>query len=211
MGVGTIVAAFTEAQAARLTGVSQRQLRYWASDGFFVPGLAVTQLELPAGPHYSFRDLVCLKVISALRNDAKIPLKELRTVKEKLSHLGDDMWATTTLYILGKRVVFDNPETRERTELSSGQFVLQIPLLVVTGEMDQAVRAMRQRDADSVGKIVRRRGVLQNQAVLAGTRIPVRVIKEFSAAGYSVEQILAEFPTLARADVKAALSYQDAA
>ena len=102
-----VVAAFTEAEVERLTGISQRQLRYWASDEFYIPSLKVEDKGLPTMRLYSFRDLLCLKVISALRNGSKIPLQELRRTKERLAHLGDDLWAKTTLYILGKRVVFD--------------------------------------------------------------------------------------------------------
>ena len=65
----------------------------------------------------------------------------LRAVKERLSHLGDDLWAKTTLYILGKEGCFDNPETGEKEEALSGQGVLQFPLRVVTGNMEEAVRA----------------------------------------------------------------------
>jgi hypothetical protein len=40
----SVITSFTEAQAARLTGVSLRQLRYWASDGFFAPSLMMSDL-----------------------------------------------------------------------------------------------------------------------------------------------------------------------
>jgi DNA-binding transcriptional MerR regulator len=77
-----VIAAFSEEQVGRLTGISQRQLRYWALDNFFVPSLLSTKNDdLPPLKMYSFRDLVCLKVINALRNDAKIPLKDLRGVR----------------------------------------------------------------------------------------------------------------------------------
>ncbi|MGO9773576.1 MAG: DUF433 domain-containing protein [Roseiarcus sp.] len=211
MSVGNIVAAFTEAQVERLTGVSQRQLRYWANDGFYAPSLTVDDADLSSMRLYSFRDLVCLKVISAIRNEAKISLQELKATKERLSHLGDDMWAKTTLYVLGKRVVFDNPDTGEKEEASSGQGVLQIPLKVITGQMEDAVRAMRRRKQDSVGKIIRTRGIAQNQPVLAGTRISVRAIQSFSKAGYSVDQIIKEYPSLTEDDIKAAIDYQDVA
>ncbi len=137
-----IITAFTEPQVERLTGVNQRQLRYRASD-FFAPSLRVNDPALESKRLYSFRDLVCLKIINALRIESKIPLQELRATKDQLSHLGDDLWAKTTLYILGKRVVFDNPETGEKEEARSGQGVLEIPLKKVTGDMEEAVRVMR--------------------------------------------------------------------
>ena len=206
-----IVAAFTEEQAERLTGVSQRQLRYWDRDGFFVPSLAYEDRGKPFSRLYSFRDLVSLKIVNALRNDAGVALSHLRGVKEKLAHLGDDMWAKTSLFVLNKEVVFVNPETQAKEAVLSQQGILQIPLEVVTGDMRAAVRALRQRDATTIGKIDRRRGVASNQAVVAGTRIPVRTIKTFAKAGYSIDQIKAEYPTLTDEDIRAAIKYHEAA
>jgi uncharacterized protein (DUF433 family) len=206
-----IIAAFTEEQVNRLTGISLRQLRYWAGDGFYVPSIKINDADLPNMRLYSFRDLVCLKVINALRNDAQIPLGELRATKDRLAHLGDDMWAKTTLYILGKKVVFDNPDTGEREETSSGQGVLQIPLKVVTGQMEDDVRAMRARNAKSVGQIERKKGVAQNQPVISGTRIPVRSVKAFADAGYSVSEIKEQYPSLTEEDIRAAIDFKDVA
>ena len=159
---------------------------------------------------YSFRDLACLKVLSSLRNQSKISLQELRKVKDRLSHLGDDLWRKTTLYVLGKRVVFKNPETGEMEEAATGQGVLQtIPLRVITGEIETALLAMRERKGEAVGKIERKRGF--TQAVIAGTRIPVRSIKAFADAKYSVDDILKQYPSLTRDDIKAALVYKDVA
>jgi uncharacterized protein (DUF433 family) len=211
MDSSSVIAAFTEAQATRLTGISLRQLRYWATHKFFEPSLKVVDPDLPAMRLYSFRDLACLKVINSLRNKAKIPLQELRRVKDRLSHLGDDLWAKTTLYVVGKRVVFKNPNTGEMEEVATGQGVLEIPLRVITGEIETALRAMRERKSEAVGKIERKRGVAQNQPVIAGTRIPVRSIKAFAEANYSVDEILKQYPTLTRDDVNAALAYKDVA
>jgi DNA-binding transcriptional MerR regulator len=122
-----VIAAFTEEQVERFTGISQRQLRSWSSGSFYVPSIKLDAQDLSGLRLYSFRDLVCLKVINALRNDAKIPLQELRATKERLAHLGDDMWVKTTLYILGKRVVFDNLETGEKEEARSGQGKWRMP------------------------------------------------------------------------------------
>ena len=204
-----IIAAFTQEQASRLTGVSQRQLKLWDANGFFAPSLKLDETGLAS--LYSFRDLLCLKVINAIRNDAKIPFSELRNTKQRLAHLGDDLWARTTLYILGKRVVFEDPATGDRQEASSGQCVLQIPLRVVTGTMEDAVRAMRQRRSGVIGTIDRKRNVAQNQPVIAGTRIPVRSIQAFARAGYSVPEINQQYPGITERDIEAALNYKDVA
>lgn len=205
------VAAFSEDQTERLTGVSKRQLRYWDRTGFFIPSMAYHDRRAPYSRLYSFRDLVSLKVLNALRNDASVPLPHLRDVKEKLSHLGDDLWAKTTLYVLNRRVIFHNPDGDVREEVVSGQAILEIPLHVVTSGVKEAVEALRRRDAASVGKIEKQRNIAHNAAVVAGTRIPVKSIKAFARAGYSVEDIRKEYPTLTPEDVQAAIDYEDAA
>ena len=204
-----IIAGFTQEQASRLTGVSQRQLRLWDAKGFFAPSLKLDDAALVS--LYSFRNLLCLKVINAIRNEAKIPFSELLKTKQRLAHLGEDLWARTTLYILGKRVVFEDPETGDREEAASGQGLLQIPLRVVTGTMEDAVRAMRERRSGVIGTIDRKRNVAQNQPVIAGTRIPVRSLQAFAKAGYSVAEINAQYPGSTARDVEAALTYEDVA
>jgi DNA-binding transcriptional MerR regulator len=99
-----VIAAFTEDQVVRLTGVSRRQLRYWATDKFFVPSIKMEDEQLAEMRLYSFRDLLCLKVISSIRNESKVSFGELRKTKTRLSHLGDDLWAKTTLYVHSKRL-----------------------------------------------------------------------------------------------------------
>jgi uncharacterized protein (DUF433 family) len=206
-----VIAAFTEDQVVRLTGVSRRQLRYWATDKFFVPSIKMEDEKLAEMRLYSFRDLLCLKVISSIRNESKVSFGELRKTKTRLSHLGDDLWAKTTLYVHGKKVVFDNPDTGQKEEESTGQGVLEIPLQVITGRMEDAVRTMRQRNNQTIGKIDRRRGVTQNQPVIAGTRIPVQNIQAFHKAGYSIQDIQKQYPILDIKDIVAAINFKEVA
>jgi uncharacterized protein (DUF433 family) len=132
-------------------------------------------------------------------------------VKVKLAHMGDDLWVKTTLYVLNRKVVFVNPETKNREEVVTGQGVLQIPLKVVHGDMQRAVANLRQREEQLIGKVQRKRNVAHNKPVIAGTRIPVSAVKAFSEAGYTIAQIKEQYPTLTDEDISAALSYSDAA
>lgn len=206
-----VISAFTEQQVERLTGVTMRQLRYWDGTGFFKPRFGYAERQLPYSRIYSFRDMVCLKVLNELRNKAKVPLPHLRQVKLKLAKLGEDLWAKTTLYVLNKRVVFDNPDTEKKEEVVTGQTVFEIPLHVVVGDIQKRIDEMRARKPTSVGQLERRRGLVHNQWVISGTRVPVRGIQEFSAAGYTNEQILKQYPSLTLEDIKAALSHGKAA
>lgn len=49
--------------------------------------------------------------------------------------------------------------------------------------------------------------VCNGRPVVRGTRIAVQTVLEFLAAGDSVEDVLEEYPSLARADVQACLDY----
>lgn len=203
-----VVAAFTIEQTARLTGVSKRQLGTWDRDGFFLPSFVYGETGAFARL-YSFRDLLSLKVLNQLRNETKIPLAHLREVKADLAHLGDDLWVKSTLYVLGKHVVIERDD--KLREAGTGQGVLQIPLKIVHGNMRKDVEALSKRDDSVIGKFDRSRNVVHNQTVIAGTRIPVRSVKAFHEAGYSVEDIQQEYPTLTPADIKAAIKYDEAA
>jgi uncharacterized protein (DUF433 family) len=208
---GGVVAAFTEEQVEKLTGVNKRQLQHWDRTDFFVPSMAFQDRRAPYSRLYSFRDLVSLKVLNALRNEANVPLTHLREVKETLTHLGDDLWAKTTLYVLNKHVIFQGPDGDGREEVVTGQAILSIPLLVVANGIEDAVKAMRQRDSRLIGKIEKQKNIARNIPVLAGTRIPVQSVKAFANAGYSVEEIRKEYPTLTEDDIKAAINYGEAA
>jgi uncharacterized protein (DUF433 family) len=211
MTTDNIISAFSEDDVERLTGITTRQLRYWDRTRFFVPSLADEDRRRVYSRVYTFRDVMCLKILNTIRNESKISLQHLREVKDKLQHLGDDMWAKTTLYLLNRRIVFLNPETDQKEDVVSGQGVLQIPLRVVRSDIERAVRSLRQRDAATVGQITRHRGLAGNKPVVAGTRIPVKSIKAFSEAGYSMDQIREQYPVLTDADIRAALKYGKAA
>lgn len=200
-----VIGAFSDEQAARITGVSVNQLREWDKDGFFHASYSAEKRHVPYGRLYSFRDLVSLQVLDDLRNRKKIPLRHLREVSDKLAHLGEDRWTATTLYVLGRRVVFENPDTLERVEVVSGQRVLNIPLRVVIRSIKRRIASLNDRSSE-VGRFERRKFVAQNEQVFAGTRIPVSSVVEFAAAGYSPEQIKREFPVLEVSEIANAIS-----
>lgn len=200
-----IIRVFSREDAERLTGISRSQLAYWNRTGFFHPSLA--EVEPRA---YSFRDLVSLQVLNTLRNESRVSLPHLRKTKTKLQTYGDDVWAKTTLYVLNRRVIFDNPATGEREEVVSGQGVLQIPLEVVRGRMEDAVRRLWTRERADIGRLARKRGVASNKLVVAGTRVPVSAIKAFRKNGLTVREILEQFPSLKERDVRAALKHKAA-
>ena len=206
MGSDAVTGAFSETEAAKLSGVRVGQLRRWDRLGFLRPSYADDNRRLPYGRIYSFRDIVTLRVLGQLRNVHGVPMQHLRKVSEALSHMGDRRWTACTLYVLGKRVVFDDPSNDERIEVVSGQRVFDIPLRVAISDTRQAIQEMNRRPPEKAGKVVHGRFILQNEPVLDGTRIPVAAVKNYLDAGYSSESIVAEFPDLTTEDVRAVAS-----
>lgn len=207
--MGNVIAAFSEEHTVRLTGVTLSQLRYWNRSEFFIPTFISTDWSTSFGRVYSFRDIVSLRVLNVLRNQYGVALQHLRVVSEKLAHLSDDRWTGVRLYVLRKRVVWEEPGTEKPQEIATGQYVVPSILLdVVMSDTKDAIQSsLNVRGPEQVGHIEKSRFVNHNDAVMAGTRIRVRAIKRFSAAGYSVDQIVNEYPDLTEKDIISALSY----
>lgn len=198
-----VIGAFSEEQAATISGLSVYQLREWNRRGFFHPAYDAGAKGVPFGRIYSFRDLVSLQVLDDLRNRKHVPLSHLRQVAARLAHLGESRWIATTLYVLGKRVVFDNPSTLQREEVVSGQRVLNIPLRVVARSTRERIHGLNDR-SHKIGQFEQSRFVSSNRRVFNGTRVPLEGVLDYLKAGYGSEQIIREFPDLTEADVSAA-------
>ena len=200
--------AFTADHVCRLTGLSQRQLRYWADTEFFSPTI-VRAGRRTFGRIYAFRDVVGLRAIAVLRNHYHVSLQELRRVGAWLKQRFemDSPWASMRLGIAGRTVIFFDPVTAVPTEVgSSEQTVLEFE--PVASDMNAAAQRLRERTSEEIGRIVRNRYVVQNAWVLAGTRVPTRAVWHFHHAGHSDEAILKEYPRLTREDVRAAIEFE---
>jgi uncharacterized protein (DUF433 family) len=208
VSISSVVMAFSEEHVERLTGITVHQLRYWDKTDFFHPQFAADDRRVAFSRVYSFKDVVSLRVLNMLRNQHSVPLPHLRDVSKRLAHLADDRWTVTTLYVLKKRVYFDEPETGQKRELIGGQYALGIPLAVVVRDTERDVKEFHQRDVTKVGVIAKNRLVAHNAAVIAGTRISTTAIKRFRDAGYTTEQILLEYSDITERDVEAALAHE---
>ena len=204
-----IIAAFSEEQVERLTGASQAKLRYWDRTGFYRPAYAENNRRLPYSRIYSFKDIVALRIINVLQNQYSVSLQHLRQVSEKLSHLVESRWTGTRLWVLNRRVIWQEPGTDLPQEVLSQQYVMEMALEVVISDTKRDIARMNDRNPDEIGHIDRLRFVSHNAPIIAGTRISVQAIKRFFEAGYSVAQIINEYPDLTEADVRAALAYKD--
>lgn len=196
-----VIGAFSEEDAIRLSGATQNQLRLWDANGVLEASFARSNRRQPYSRLYSFRDIVSLRVLNALRNRYGVSGQHLSDVACKLAHLGDEKWTATTLYVLGKRVVFNDPETDERREIVSNQRVFDIPLQAAISDTLQAIRDQNVRTEEEKGHFVKKKFVLSNQEVFDGTRVPVSAVKNYLDRGATDDEILSEFPDLTPEDI----------
>jgi uncharacterized protein (DUF433 family) len=193
---------FTEDQAVALAGVTRRQLGYWRETDVFQP-------QIEADPEdflFTFRDLVGLRTLASLRR--RVSLQELRKVGRWLRKNYRDPWSSLRFYIVGRRIQFDDPKSGRRLDtLPAGQVVVPIELRQVAKATKGAVLLFLRRSKKDVGQLRKTRGVARSATVVAGTRIPTSAIWSLHERG-GVDGILKEYPTLTRADVEAALSYE---
>lgn len=201
--------AFTEEQAARLSKVTLSQVRYWDRSDFFKPTYASENRRLKYSRIYSFKDVVGLRMLSLLINEHGVPTRYLRRVRETLQR-PQEVWADTTLYVLGKRVYLERPEIDSYEEPTSGQLTLKnIPLRRVIGEVRKAADKLRERPVESFGEVGERRHISSKSQIVEGTRVPVSAVLEYLEDGADTSEILRNFPTLVSEDVEAIRQMHD--
>ncbi len=203
-----VIWAFSANHVVRLTGLSHRQLSYWDRTESFKPYYAEENRRSPYSRVYSFRDVVGLRTIAVLRKLYKIPLQKLRRTARDLSQYKGAPWSDLTLYVFGKEVYFREPDTEKIRGVASGQYIslrLQSIIQDVAGEAEK----LKHRTSDQIGIIERNRYVVHRAWVVAGTRIPTKAISNFKQAGYSVDQILREYPILTKPDIEKALEHEE--
>ncbi|WP_172978054.1 DUF433 domain-containing protein [Roseovarius sp. THAF27] len=202
------VVALTEDHVSRVTGLTKGQLRAWDRKGFFQPKFAYDDRKAAYSRFYSFKDVVGLKTIETLRSKYKIGFKKLKDVAEELKAKGFDHWADTTLYVVKKEVHFRNPQTGDIESLRDGQLAM-LAVIDVINDVQEKVAELSSRPQEKVGAVERHKFVARNSWVISGTRIPTSTIRRYYEAGFSVEQILTEYPSLTAADVQAALDHEN--
>ena len=181
---------------------------YWDKTGFFSPQYTSEDRRVPFSRIYSFKDVVGLRALAVLRKDHGISLQHLCKVAEALSEYDQSLWAEVKLYVLHKQVYFSAPG-RDTAVNIERQYAAVVWLKDILNDVAERARKIRERRPDQYGLNERRRYVVRNAWVISGTRIPTRSIKNFYDAGFSVENILKEYPTLTRQDVKAALGHEE--
>ncbi len=203
-----IIRAFSADHVISLTGLSKRQLHYWDQIGFFSPQFASENRRVPYSRIYSFRDVVGLRALAVLRKEHRVSLQHLRNVAKTLNDYDQSLWSQLKLYVLRKQVYFSTPDSDIAANID-GQLASVVLLKDIMIDVAEKARKLRDRTPDQYGQIARHRYVVHNAWVIAGTRIPTRAIKNYRDAGCSIKEILKEYPSLTRKDVKAALEHEE--
>lgn len=205
----TTLMAFTVEHAARVTGVSERRIRYWDKTGVLVPGLADGNRRSPFSRIYSFRDIVGLRTLGELRDRCGFSLQKLRTVGDWLSRHYDAPWSSLRFYVDGNRIVFRDPASGGLVSTDPpGQAAVPFFLDHIAREMETETGKLSQRGPGEIGEITRHRYVLGNAPVLGGTRIPTAAVWDFHRAGYDAAAIIREYPRLTEVDVERAIAFE---
>jgi uncharacterized protein (DUF433 family) len=198
-----VISAFSADQVVKLTGLTIRQLAYWDSLKFFQPQYASDDRRSPYSRIYSFKDVVGLRTLSVLKNKYGCSLPHLREVAKKLSEYSNAPWADLTLYVLKRKVQFNEPDTNLIRGVADGQYVL-LPISSVAEDVRKEAELLRRRTPEQIGKVEKRKYISHRADVISGTRIRVSTILHFVEAGYSNAAILKEYPSLTEADIEAA-------
>ena len=200
-------AAFTSEQVMRITGVTRRRLNYWLDKNVISTdvseGRGRGRVRL-----WSFTNLLEVRVALFLRE--RISLQLLRDVVHALRGRGlahplaevrvavmEASSRTSRIVVKGADGTWEEPLT--------GQLVMElvVPLGRFRSELENEVVVDRDRRRRP-GVVERRRGRLGSAPVFSGTRVPVAAVKRLQRAGWSDKRILAEYPGLTLADLRAA-------
>jgi DNA-binding transcriptional MerR regulator len=148
MKFSSVVArSFSTAEAARLTGLTARQLDHWDRNGFVRPSV-----EKAAGygsaRRYSFADVVRLRVAARLRSNG-VGLARIRRCAEALAKLDPaaDL-GHARLLVVGSSVLWARSDREVVDLLKDGQLVLVCSLGDAVKEAAGAV----ERLADETGR-----------------------------------------------------------
>lgn len=201
------IVALDSNRVSRLTGIPKNTLAHWEKRGVFKASYIDPHPRIPFRRIYSFRDVVSLRALALIRREARVSFKEILEASDYLSKHYDSPWSELRFGLLGGKLVFWEPET-QRWSHASGQEVLPLNVEGIPEEIKRSLPATLRRDESNYGVITKNRYVQHNKPIIAGTRIPTSSIWAFHESGYSVEQILSEYPHLTRQDVIAAVAFE---
>lgn len=157
---------FTSLQAARFTGCTGNQLRYWDKIGLVKPSIQQTRGRPGVRRLYSFRDLVALKVVKSLL-DGGMSLQRVRRAFEYLrGSMGLEEHLSSVKLVTDGHSIFKICKTEGEIldALREGQMTFFVAIDRLAGEVDagvseflkdrdQFVRALRSAGEELEGEV----------------------------------------------------------
>lgn len=198
------VLAIPDRRAAKLARITMRQLRYWEQTGLIIPSIKRQISPRNTVRLYGYQDLLGLLVAAELRH--RVSLQHIRRIVAQLHDRGfADPLRELRFATHGNDVYFQYPDGSWSGDPAPDQVIFH--QVIALDPLRQRIPTASQRDPDTIGKVVRRRGVLGGKPIFAGTRIPVATVQRYLEAGYETQAIIEEYPSLTPADIEAARHY----
>jgi DNA-binding transcriptional MerR regulator len=152
---------FSTGQAARLTGLTARQLDHWDRKGFLKPSLEPAR-GYGSKRRYSFSDVVRLRVAARLRA-AGVGLARIQRCAEALERFGGESGEAgdlggVRLLVTGSRVLWARSDREVVDLLKEGQLVLVFSLGDAVEETAGAVARLTREDSREEASPSRGRG-----------------------------------------------------
>jgi uncharacterized protein (DUF433 family) len=189
--------AATPETAARLAGVTLRQLDYWREIGLIEPAIMRRMSPRNEVRLYDFTGLVELRIVAALR--ARLSLQHIGEVIGRLRASYDRPLSELRFAIQGRQLYFQHPDGSWEGGKRPGQLV--VAEVIMLNEVRADLRHAAAQQQREPGRVVKRRRVLSSKPTFAGTRVPVSAVRAFLDRGASDEEILAAYPQLTTADI----------
>ena len=153
---------YTTAQVYRITGVSVRKMIFWDNEGLVKPN---SLLDRGKGKRrlYNLQDILCLKVVNALR-ERGVSLKKIKESVKRMEDTGlDHPLARLRVACLAQTLIFKRPGG-QYIEPISGQLVIKEALQLIRQQKEPRRRmATTRKEAKSAS--------LQFDKLLASLRL----------------------------------------
>ena len=146
---------FSGTQAAKVVGITYRQLDYWARTDLVVPSIR-TASGSGSQRLYSFRDVLVLKLVKRLL-ETGISLQQIRVAVDQLHSAGITDLAQTTLMSDGASVYLCTSNDEVIDLVSRGQGVFGIAVGKVLREVESTLVEFDPTAPDPVDELAARR------------------------------------------------------
>jgi DNA-binding transcriptional MerR regulator len=195
--------AVPDSRAAKLAGISMRQLRYWEQVGLVVPSVREQISPRNIVRLYTFQDLLELLVAAELRHRPGISLQHIRRLVTHLRARDYDAPLRELRFATrGREIYIQHPDGSWSGDPFPDQIIYRQSIAL--DEVGAKIDRVNARDPETAGRVVSRRGVHRSKPVFAGTRIPVATVQRYLQAGYDTAGILREYPSLTPDDIEVA-------